>query len=549
MEAVTKRLETLNVRAHTSGKCDAVYFVEERYLLKEEITLVQSVKNEFIKAVQAYMAEHRYDPEFYKNSAIVGLATVLEERQDIVYALRLASSQGAKVTQFDVPDTPLSAEVIAGVLECLPYIGNALSLVEAIEGRDLFCRKLSTFERAMLLTFVLIPGASRFVKAGKGAYTALRLERMYGRANWTKLIKLGELFALRNSPPVAKVLREAGILVKAEKKIPAQLAKDVDKALSTLTGKAGVAVVPPVTTATEKAVLEALGKLGAAKPVLKELDSFALKRVADAGVTKKGLSVTMAKGQLLEEFKESRTVRLLQEQFGSKALGLDVGKAKLQYYPGHLLTDSNKRKLTDGLVARVLPSKDIQQVWYGQRTPEQIKNIQGVLEILAIDEAKSGKASARDLKYIYEVSEVERAGLQSIASKRFERAKLQALKEGKPFNKTLEDAQKEVAKEYKLGELGGQARIDLERLDFFEDGTLPSIFVGDLEYLVYLKNGLRTKIFGVLPKDVPSKGIVRRLQRSVKEGGEGLNFEVLGINITQRELEELTQEVLKLANP
>jgi hypothetical protein len=271
-------------------------------------------------------------------------------------------------------------------------------------------------------------------------------------------------------------------------------------------------------------VLEALGELGKKKLVLSELDAFALKRVADAAFTRKGPSVSLAKGQLLEEFKESRTVRLLQDQFGPKALGLDAGTAKLQYYPGHMLADINSRKLTDGLVARPMASSEIQQAWYGQRKQEEIKNIQGVLEILAIDEAKSGKKSAEGLRYIYEVSDAERASLQAAGVTRFENATLRAAQAGKPFNKTLEDVQKEVAKEYKLGELGGQGAIDIERLDMIEDGSLPSILVGELEYLAHLKNARRTKIFGVLPKDVPSKGLVRHLQRSGKEGGEGLNF-------------------------
>jgi hypothetical protein len=73
----------------------------------------------------------------------------------------------------------------------------------------------------------------------KGVYMALRLERMYGRANWAKLIKLGELFALHHSPPVGKILHKAGTLVKAGKALPAPLAKDVEKALATLTGKMG----------------------------------------------------------------------------------------------------------------------------------------------------------------------------------------------------------------------------------------------------------------------------------------------------------------------
>jgi len=549
MNAVTTQLNSLNVKAHTLGDCDLNYFIEEVYLLDQQKTLVQLVKNEFIRAVQDYMADHRYDPQFYRDSATVGMVAVLTARQDLVVSLWLARNQGSTASTYAVPDPSFAAEVLAGGIECLPYIGNAIGVVEAVVGRDLFCRKLSDFDRALLLAFFLVPAANKFIKGGRAVYTALRLETLYGRAAWGKLLKLGELFAVHHSPPVGKVLRDAAALVKLKKPIPKALLTDAEKALATLVGKAAPTAVAPATTAAERSLLEALAKLGTAKPVLKELDSFALRRVAEASVTKKGPNMAMAKGQLLEEFKESRTVKLLRDQFGPKALGLDAaGSPKVQFYPGHVISDSSKRKLTDGMVARTLEGPEIQPAWYGARSPDEIRNVQGVLEVLAVDEAKSGRSSAGDLRYIYELTDAERASFAALAVRRLERAKALAAKEGKPFTKTLEEFQNEIRKEFKPGELGGQARVDIERLDQLEDGSLPSIFIGELEYLVRLKSASKTKIFGVLPKDVPSKGMVRRLQKAVKDGGEGLNFEVIGMNITTSELEQITAQALDLAS-
>ncbi len=553
-EFIEKRLQTLNVKAHTGGTCDIGYFMEERLLpsdpqeKRREQSLVAAVKDQFVRAVQDWMQKHRYDPDFYAKPAVFGVVAVLEERQDIVLALRLAQSMGTQTSAYKLEDPTLTAEITVGVIECLPYIGNALTLIEVYDGRDLFCRPLGPVERVLMGALVFIPAGVRVIKAGKAIYTAVRLESMFGKAKWSKFLAIAERMELQNSPKVKRILKEAGLLAKAKKPIPAPLIKDVEKALKTLAGKTGAAKVP-VYTAAEEALFAALKKLGSAKAVLGDIDHLSLKRVADRAITKRGLSIDLAKGQLLEEFKETRTVRLLQDRFSLKALGLEGGNAKPHYFPGHLLTDSSMvRPITDGMVVKHVPHADIKPAWYGQRSPEAISRIQGVLDILAIDEAKAGRSSARDLRYIRDVTEADRQALSAIAIKRFEKVKARAKKAGTPVPTTLEKIEAEVNKEYKMGEFGGQARADIERLDALEDGTLPSIFVGDVEYLALLRSGPRTKIFGVLPKDVArsSEGLARRLQRSVKEGGEGLNFEILGINITASDLADLAKQVLQI---
>ncbi|NGM84206.1 hypothetical protein G5B47_17475 [Paenibacillus sp. 7124] len=542
-EAIKTKLGLLNVKTHTTGACDKQYFMEEN-------PEVEKVKKELIEAIRTWMNAHKYEPNFYKMSAVEGIAAVLQERQDIVFSLRAAQDLGAgKVTAFD-RDVSFLGEALAFGIGCLPIVGNAMALLEAYEGRDLFCRELSPTERALAIFSVLLPGLLRLIKVGRAAYSATRLAQLYGRdaAKWSYMIQMGERAAIQ---PAARItVQEAGSAVRAGKRLSPQAVKDAEESLGKLMGKSvGGASAAPVLSInqTRKMLLEALEKLGNTTPSLKELDVNALARVSEAAFTKKGISMDRAKGQLLEELKESRTVKLLREQFSAKALGLDADKFKLEYFPGHMLTDSRNRKITDGIIARRLVGSEIQQVWYGARTHQEIKRIQGVLEVWAIDEAKAGKASSQGLSYKYNVTEEDLAALKEVAMKRFENRKLKAAKEGKPFTATLEEIEKGIAKEYKLGEIGGQARSTIERLDSMEDGSLPRIFVGGDEYLVRIRSISKTKIFGVLPKDVPSKGIVKRLRSPLTKGGEGLDFEVIGINITQKDLEELTKKVLQVS--
>ncbi len=543
--AVGATLRSLSVKAHTQGDCETRYFIEEH-------PRVQEARNEFLVAVQEYMAAHRYDPTFYKASAVAGLVAVLEERQDVVVSLRAAQDLGlGKVSSITKLEPALLDELIAFVVSCLPYVGNAMALIEAATGRDLFCRKLSVEERGIIGIAMMLPALGRIARGGFAFYTASRLARLYGRdaQHWAFIVTMGERATA--DPSVRRAVREAGKLLKAEKPLPTQLAQDVEKALASLVGKgsqpggsaaAAGRLLGPAASLSRKKLLAALAKLGESRPLLKELDELALKRVVDAAKTERGLAIGQAKGQLLEELKESRTVRLLQDIHGAKALGIAATARRAEYFPGYMITDVHRRKLSDGIVGWRLPSQEIRQQWYGQRTADESARIQGVIEVLAVDETKAGKAVARELSYVYDVTASDRAALRAVAERRLAKAKLAAEKLGQPFEGSLEQFEKEVAKEHKLGELGGQARGTIERLDQLEDGSLPTIFIGDDEYLVWVRSVSKTKIFGVLPKDVPSEGIARRLRDTEK-----LNFDIIGINISQRELEEMAKEILQTA--
>jgi hypothetical protein len=206
-----------------------------------------------------------------------------------------------------------------------------------------------------------------------------------------------------------------------------------------------------------------------------------------------------------------------------------------------MLTDWKRSKLTDGIVGARLPKSKILQQWYGQRTPQEIERIRGVIQPFAVDEAKAGRASSKGLAYSYKPSQADADALKAVAVRRFQKLQARAAKENRTVGVTLEQVETQVSKEYKLGEIGGQARSTLERLDQFEDGSLPTVFFGDEEFLILVPNVSKVKIFGVLPKNVPGAGLTRRLR------AEGINFESFGLNITDAELQSLTEEILKAA--
>ena len=89
----------------------------------------------------------------------------------------------------------------------------------------------------------------------------------------------------------------------------------------------------------------------------------------------------------------------------------------------------------------------------------------------------------------------------------------------------LDDIEKEIV----LSEKGGQVRRDFERLHENADGSLAKLMVGTEEMTVRV-SPTKTKIFGVLPKDV-GIGTMEQDLRAL-----GYDFEVLGMNVTEKEL-------------
>ncbi|MGW6335883.1 hypothetical protein [Nocardia rhamnosiphila] len=106
----------------------------------------------------------------------------------------------------------------------------------------------------------------------------------------------------------------------------------------------------------------------------------------------------------------------------------------------------------------------------------------------------------------------------------------EALAAGKPFNKTLN----EVEKEYALSELGGQVRRDIERL------SNAQIRVGTETFTTTL-SATRTKFFGILPRDVRVATIEKQLKES------GFSYEIIGADIKAKDLAAIGEKLKPLA--
>ena len=248
--------------------------------------------------------------------------------------------------------------------------------------------------------------------------------------------------------------------------------------------------------------------------MLEGLDEFAMQRILE-----KGPNVDHLKGQLLEELVESRLVPWLRDRAGSFALGIETGGKKLEFIPGHMIRDAGGRQITDGILA--------------------YRN-SGVLEIVGIFEAKAGRRAARELSLasgsISSLSKADRAELRAYAKDVLREQRAVAQDVGKPFKKTLDEVEREVA----LSELGGQVRRDIERLSQNADNTLAQIRVG-ADLMPARLSPTRTKFFGVLPRDVSPSLI----ERELRDGG--FSFEILGVDMKQRDLKSIAEKLKPIA--
>lgn len=558
---------------NSSGGCPKSYFIEPKFIMEEgKEGKTKQIAMELVKqikfAVLNWVINNCFNRNLYKMPVVNGIATALEERQELVLLISTVQALGTNVVEYEPQiEVSLGDELAAFIMSCIPYVGNALTLLDAYEGRDAFCRNLSLTERILTSITVGLPFIKLLAKGGKAVYTASRLAQLYGREAkvWSMMIQMGERATAQ--PDVAKALFEARIMVREGKKLSPQILKKAEYSLSKIMEKNGA---KSIVYSNEEQIFEKLRRLISVKPQLKNLDEFALKRVAEKTEGTTEQRINAAKGRLMEELFESLVTPLMRDPFGVSALFKGGEKVKkIIYLPGHILTTGVvKGEITDGMFVLIHPKAEIKPVWFGSRTSEEISRIKGLIEVWGVVECKAGnvKSSAKGLKYEYDLTRRDReaikAAAQEIMTGKSVKNRAQYLytlsekdrndiksiliKQGKPF--TLENIEEEIKKKYKIGELGGQIRMDLERLDEFEDGSLPRIFVGDEEYLVKLRSFTKTKMFGVLTRDVRSQEIVKKLTDPVKVGGEGLNFEVIGINITQKELRELAIDVLKMAS-
>jgi hypothetical protein len=346
---------------------------------------------------------------------------------------------------------------------------------------------------------------------------------MYGRdaLRWSLAISSGE--RLSGDIKAMQAFEKADAIVKAGKKVDEALAREVADGLQRLglkqTARTRPAAVMP------QYMSDALKKLISSKSFLSELDEIALQRVAG-----KGPNINLMKGQLLEEMLEARIARWLRDPAGALALGIERAPEGLEFIPGHLIRDAAGRQITDGVLAR--------------RTrvlgPDG-KPLHEVLDILAIFEAKAGRSAARELAHasssVSSMSVAERAELRAFARDVLRSRNARARRLGRSIPTTeseINEALNSIESEIIKSERGGQVRRDIERLHANVDGTLAEVLVGS-EGIRVRVSPKRTKVFGVLPKNVPSAGLEQNLREL------GYQFEVLGMNVTDKELIDLSQ--------
>lgn len=493
---------------------DKVFLDKQRGIayLTQENDKVRAVLTDIITALAAWVVAHSSDDDFMTTSAGVGLLRMLDERQDLVAALRFGQSLPKDSTVSSI-DRPVLVDVVEFAISVIPIAGTAVAIFEAVSGRDLFGYELDPLERSILAAGALLPIASRLVREGRVLYTAARLERLYGSqaSRWSTTLAAGE--RLSSDPGAMQAISQADTLVKAHTKIDAQLATKVADSFERLGLKGARA---PSLSPLPLTVSAALKRLVSIKPFLAELDELALQRVID-----KGPSVNRMKGQLLEELLQSRIAGWLRDLSGVAALGIAHPPAGLEFIPGHLIRDAAGRQITDGMLVR--------------RGGD-------VLEIVTIFEAKAGTAkNARELSFasgsISGLTIDERLELRAVARDDFRSLRARARRTGASFPTTAAEIQTmidQLERQIILTEKGGQVLRDIERLSENENGALARLIIGTEETQVRI-SPTQTKIFGVLPKNIKPGNMERDLQQA------RYKFEVLGMNVTDKELVELTQ--------
>lgn len=477
--------------------------------LYQENPLVPRIMQVIATELVRWFEGHALTPRFLRQSAQAGLADFLSERPDMVALLRISQTLPLDSEVSEVPiERPVVVEAVEMAIGLIPVVGNVVAAYEAYSGRDLFGYKLTDLERGILAATVMLPLAGRLVKGGRAIYTEARLVSLYGRdaSSWSRTLAAGGR-ATANKRAL-RTVEQVDSLIRVQQKLDPILAKEAVNALSSLVRGSAL-----VSSAVDQEVTNLFATLSQQHRILASLDSIAMRRILE-----KGPNVDHLKGQLLEELLESRVVPWLRDRAGSFALGVQSGGKKLEFIPGHLVRDSSGRQITDGIL--------------GYRD-------NNVLEIMAVFEAKAGRRAARELSLasssISSLSSAERAELRAYAKDVFREQQAAAQEAGRKA-KTLEEVEREIA----LSERGGQVRRDIERLSANEDGTLAQVFIGAGSTPVKI-SPTRTKFFGILPKDVNASLIERELRN------EGFVFEIVGVDINQRDLKAIAERLKPLA--
>lgn len=482
----------------------------KKYLILGAQPLVPKIMEVLSAELMNWFRAQPNTPQLIDFPARVGLATMLSERPDLATLLRIAETLPPDVEVSDVPvDRPAIVEAVELAIGLIPIVGSVVAGYEAWSGVDLFGYRLTDVERGILAASVLLPTAGRLVKGGRILYTETRLVALYGHdaAAWSRSLAASARGAAERQ--ALATVERAERTLRVQRGITGSLVREAADAIPALT-RGGSAM----STSLDRAVVDLFRELSNKHPELRSLDALAIERVLA-----KGPNIDHLKGQLLEELVESRLVPWLSTREGGFALGISVpaGK-KLEFIPGHLIRDAAGRQVTDGMLA--------------YRQSEE-------LVVVAIFEAKAGKNAARELSFsrgsLSSLTDAERAELRANAKDVWREQRQEARAAGKRFTKSLED----VEKEYALSERGGQVRRDIERLAEGDTG-LARIRVGTQTHPVRL-SPTKTKFFGVLPRGVRTATIEKQLKDS------GFAYEILGVNITDRDLKAIAARLQPLA--
>jgi hypothetical protein len=257
--------------------------------------------------------------------------------------------------------------------------------------------------------------------------------------------------------------------------------------------------------------------------MIQALEPEALERVLA-----KAPNVDHVKGQLLEELLAPKALERAAAESAKRGV-------KVEFIPGHLITDAGGAQLTDGILAIVEGDK---------------------LRVIAVFESKAGRSSSRGLRSSYtSISEMSGPELKALREEAIEELRKQI--------PGMRNASSEViAKNYPdeltarmkdiNGSEAGQARRDIERL------AANAGEVGDKETVTILKNGIETevvaspkttRIIGVLPSDVASAQRVANLSAAMGKEGQQLLFDTLKIDITAADVKRLAEDLVASMTP
>jgi hypothetical protein len=399
------------------------------------------------------------------------------------------------------------AEAIVGKVERLRKGGSALEAVGATS------KEIKALEAAAGVGDELVKDSIGVAKAGAGEVKISKAGHIFSCSSPCSMFREKYAEALARDPNLKKELaaleQRAQAAAKATGQEGSKLRQAAAEAAVELEGRLKISKI--------QATLE---QLVAKYPILAEhkLDAGALQRVLA-----KADNIDHAKGQLLEEFAAKRMEKLLTSKDEiTKLLGKEVN-AKLEFIPGHTITDKAGKQFTDGMI--VFRQKD------------------GTLRVVGIIESKAGRASSRGLGKSYkslkdmnpeEFKEAQEVAIELLRDKRPKLANLsneQLLKNhGKEVEKLMKDLPSAEA---------GQVRKDIERLvPNVDDKTTTVMINGKPEQVV---GGQRsTRILGVAPSDVNLDTLASKLS------DDKLNFGRLDVDIDQKQVKALAEDIIQI---